>query len=345
MRVERLGNVVRSTLIVLCLLGWTFGWDSLSIAEGQSTDFRLSGPYGYKNLTVYLIHGADREDTTKMLTLEEAIEQRKVVVRETSNVNELSVENTSDDHHVFLQAGDIVKGGKQDRVVANDLVLKPRSGIVPLPSFCVENGRWTKRGGENVQAFEASKNRLNSKALKLAAQEDENQGTVWQKVAEVQDKLGSRLKKSVRAAQSASSLQLSIEDKDVSVGASEYVTALTGLLAQSPDSIGYTFGINGQINSGDIYAGHDLFARLWGKLLNASAMEAFAEFDEKIRAKELAAETVKEFIEHAGRGSAVEKNIGQGNKVRKVVKKESFYYESLTDQDRGSWIHRGYVAK
>jgi len=58
-----------------------------------------------------------------------------------SSVNALTVENTGKDE-VFVQAGDIVKGGQQDRVLSVDLLLPPRSGEVTIAAFCVEHGRW-----------------------------------------------------------------------------------------------------------------------------------------------------------------------------------------------------------
>ena len=71
---------------------------------------------------------------------------------ETGQVNELAIENVSPDRAVFVQAGDIVKGGRQDRVFSQDLVLKPRSGRVPIDAFCVESGRWRQRGGRRRTA-------------------------------------------------------------------------------------------------------------------------------------------------------------------------------------------------
>ena len=41
--------------------------------------------------------------------------------------------------------------------------------------------------------------------------------------------------------------------------------------------IGYAFAINGKVNSADVYASHELFQKLWPKLLESSAVEAFSE--------------------------------------------------------------------
>jgi hypothetical protein len=85
----------------------------LSLPARQSS--RLSGPYKHDNLSIYLVHGQDRVQT-KYLTLTEALEQHKVVVYETGSVNQLQIENLSKED-VYIQSGESVKGGRQDRVL------------------------------------------------------------------------------------------------------------------------------------------------------------------------------------------------------------------------------------
>ena len=89
--------------------------------------------------------------TLHYFTLEQALNQRKVVVHETSQVNELAVQNNSADA-VFIQVGDIVKGGNQDRMITNDFILPPYSGKLPIDAFCVEQDRRGRRGSEPTQA-------------------------------------------------------------------------------------------------------------------------------------------------------------------------------------------------
>src|SRR6185437_14029043 len=108
--------------------------------QTRAGDYRISGPYTEGNLTIFLLHGKDAIPDKKYLTLAEALEQKKAVVHETKNVNEVSVENLSADADLYLEAGDIIKGGQQDRIISMDLIIKPKSGKVPLPCFCVEAG-------------------------------------------------------------------------------------------------------------------------------------------------------------------------------------------------------------
>src|SRR5262249_28919010 len=95
---------------------------------------RVTAPVSHDNLSVYFIQGPDAvADTHKVATLQEALDAGWAVVNETGNVNDLTVENRSTDYELFIQEGDMIKGGKQDRVIAVDLLLPPKSGVVPLP--------------------------------------------------------------------------------------------------------------------------------------------------------------------------------------------------------------------
>src|SRR5262249_38624108 len=132
-----------------------------------ASDYRLSGPYTHKNLTVFLVHGKDQTNKT-FLTLQEALAQKKVRVYETKDVNELAIRNFSN-QDVYVQAGDIVRGGDQDRMISVDFIVPPRSGRMPIAAFCVESGRWNRRGNEQSATFNSSYNYAATKELKLAA--------------------------------------------------------------------------------------------------------------------------------------------------------------------------------
>src|SRR5262245_37612227 len=156
-------------------------------------DYTVSGPYTHKNLTIFLLHGGGQSQSRAPLTLQEAMKRKLVVVREAGDVNRLTIQNRSS-QDVFVQAGDIVKGGQQDRVLALDLIVPPKSGRIPIDAFCVEQGRWSRRGNEAVAAFSASDNALASKDLKIAAKAKRSQGDVWANVSKAQEKLAANLR-------------------------------------------------------------------------------------------------------------------------------------------------------
>src|SRR6266545_601187 len=248
-------------------------------AQGERTqagDYRLSGPYTHKNLTIFLVHGKNTIRGKSFLTLQEALVQKKIVVYETKSVNELSIQNFSDED-VYVQSGDIVKGGQQDRMLSIDLIVPPKSGKLPIAAFCVEHGRWSGRGNEKAAVFSSSSDAVATKEIKLAAKQANSQGAVCENVKAAQDKLSENVGTRVNSTVSESSLQLAVENHKVQETAESYVQALAGIVNGGNDVIGYAFAINSKINSADVYASNALFKKLWPKLLKANAIEAIAE--------------------------------------------------------------------
>src|SRR6185436_5675495 len=135
-----------------------------------------------RNLEVFTLVGADQITKRDYLTLSEAMDKHLVRVDETRNVSQLKIENLSRDVHVFIQAGDIVKGGQQDRTLITDLVLQPKSGPQPIGSFCVEQGRWTRRAGESAAFFYKSDKQLITMMQRYAVKSAKQQSAVWNEV-------------------------------------------------------------------------------------------------------------------------------------------------------------------
>ena len=101
------------------------------------------------------------------LTLDEALAKGAVKVHETGTVNALQIENLGKDE-VFVQAGDIVKGGQQDRVLSVSLMLPPKSGRLSIAAFCVEQSRWSARGKEDMKTFATAAAVVPSREAKIA---------------------------------------------------------------------------------------------------------------------------------------------------------------------------------
>lgn len=311
----------------------------------EAAEFKLSGPYTHGNLSVFLVHGPDRLAGKNYMTLQEALEAKKAVVYETGNVNQLSVENLSKDEELFIQSGDIVKGGQQDRTLEYDLIVPPASGKVPLASFCVENSRWQKRGAEDARSFSASACSLNTKELKIAARYRKNQGEVWKNVAEAQKKLEKSVGQDVRSADSATSLQLTLENQAVQDATGPYLAGFIPLIEGKDDVIGYAFAVNGHINSAEVYGSHALFKKLWPKLIRASAIEAVASRHDGGRPNPFMAEEVEAFLKEVEAGNTVEQ--GTAGNVRQITQetKKSLLFETRDKDKKDGWIHRSYLTK
>ncbi len=315
-----------------------------NIVSGQAPAYRISQPYTYKNLSIFLIHGKNETNRTNIMTLAEAMERKLFRVYETSDVNELMVENLSREMDVFIQSGDIVKGGKQDRVLAVSIIIPARSGKVSIEAFCVESGRWQKRNNEDASQFSSSNERIVSKELKLAANGARSQSDVWAKVSEAQKRLEDSVGAPVAAEESRTSLQLSLENGRVAGTADEYVRSLSNAIAGKTDVIGYAFAINGQINSADIYVSNALFKKLWPKMLKAAAVEAVAHSRGVRLAEPAKAEAVKSFIADADKGDVKERAASGNASIVTREQKDNVVFEARDDRSK-LVVHKSYVKK
>jgi len=332
-----------SQLSLLCL----FCAATLPLAA-QHQPYRISGPYTHENLSIFLIHGASQSKARKYLTLQEALAQRKVVVHETGQVRELAVENVSSED-IYIQSGDIVKGGQQDRVISNDFVLPSKSGKVPVASFCVEQGRWSQRGSEPVHAFMSAEGALPTKQLKTAVKSKKDQAEVWARVREAQVELAASIGGASmdRAGggplmPATASLPLTLENKRLGEHVDSYLRKLSGITAAHKDVIGYAFAINGELNSADVYSSPSLFASLWTKLLKASATEAVSKSSRNKRSLAPGAAAVSAMLADAETGKASTTHIGGRVELIEKETARNLYFES---RDGEGWVHRNYIVK
>ena len=313
---------------------------SVKITVGE---YQLSGPYTHKNLSIFLVHGKNTFTGKTFITLQEAMVQKKVVVYETKSVNELAIENVSNDD-IYVQAGDIVKGGQQDRMIGVDLIVPSRSGKMPISAFCVEHGRWSGRGNERTTVFSSSSDVASTKEIKLAAKRTSSQGAVWENVRVAQDKLSANVGARVNSDVSESSLQLAVEHHKVTATAESYTKALSNIVNNSNDVIGYVFAINGKVNSADVYGSNVLFKKLWPKLLKANAIEAIAEL-QQAGFQPATAEHVKTFLRDSEKTKATEKEVSSRVGLVTGEDAEQIFFETRDRAQKDVWIHRNYIKK
>jgi hypothetical protein len=323
---------------------------------------RLSGPHAYENLAIYFVHGTSAAGAVP-LSLEEAVSRGGVQVIETGRVNELLIENTGKEP-VFVQAGDIVKGGKQDRVLTVSFLLPANSGRLPIQSFCVEQGRWTARGKEDANKFSSATEAMPSRAalLAMAAPAPVKEGgyraagerpdggdvaakqkKVWDSVAATQSKLADGLNASVHSPTSATSLQLSLENEKLKGARASYLAALKGKGEAEADILGYVVAINGQVSSANLYPSNAMFRKMWDKQLAAVVTEAIGEKKATGSGPPPAAAAAAEFLAEAERGkpAAGAEAVGTRQETRDGDR-------ALFNEARGSdggWLHRSYLAK
>lgn len=287
---------------------------------GLPREYTVVGPFIHQNLAVFLIQPKRRTpDSLECLTLEEALRAGTLRVTEHAGgaqVNLLEIENTGD-RSVYIQAGDTVKGGQQDRTLAVDCLVPPRSGKMPISAFCVEPGRWHSRvaiyGAPTTNqfgglAFTFSDAPVATRAQKLAIRLEKNQQQVWT--------AGTTFSTIINGAPSSGSYVLAVESADVQKRVADYVEALKGAVDGSRHPAGMAFAVNGALDSIDLYGDSGLFLKLWPKLLRSAALEASTEKGGTEPGKTFQARDLEELLSKSEPGEATIETLPGDLRVR-----------------------------
>jgi hypothetical protein len=181
----------------------------------------------------------------------------------------------------------------------------------------------------------------------IARERDEvskKQREVWASVAATQRKLSSGLNAPVASPQSASSLQLALENEKLKEARGAYIGALQPAGQKEADVIGYVVAINGRMSSANLYPSNGLFRKMWSKQLAAAVTEAIGE---KPGAAPAAAPppapAVKDFLAEAEKGKSYERAVAAGARQEVRDADKSLYNEARSAD--GKWVHRSYLAK
>ncbi len=275
-------------------------------ASRPEGEWRLLDAVNYENISVFPVVSSYSQDTSPFLTLEEGLATGEVLVREQgsetmvrgrdgrptyipqpstgASVNQLVLINRSK-RPLLLLAGELVSGGKQDRVIGKDRIVPAGAPPLPLDVFCVEHGRWTG------SAQFAAANTIVHPSVRERAAVDQKQTEVWDAVR------GGTTAKPAPAAPppqiSARSLQGAIASngrteayeqiyQSRAVGVSidgfvdevqrRFASATSGLKGERV--VGVVVAYGGEVAWSDIFASGDLFDHYWRKLLRSYAVEA-----------------------------------------------------------------------
>jgi hypothetical protein len=177
-------------------------------------------------------------------------------------VNALYIENISNDT-IYLMAGEVVKGGKQDRVLAQDIILSPGSGRTEIPVFCVEPNRWSYASSDRSfnEYFTVTSNSVRGKAVMA-----KDQHQVWDAVEEVMERQGTQTSTGTYTALESS--------EDYNTKLNEYAEYFEEIFSKTEDCIGFVAVTGDLIIGCDIFATPELFEIQRANILNAYVTEA-----------------------------------------------------------------------
>lgn len=247
----------------------------------------LGVPISYRNLTIVPIHAGTVNDRTDYVTLDEAVRKGYITITEVKGgrVPQAKVVNKSS-HYIFLMAGEMLTGCKQDRLVGKDILLGPKREVI-LPVYCSERGRWTSVSKQFKTLGAAV-----IPELRKMIQGGVSQDAVWKNIGGQHAKLG------VKAPTGA--LQEVYKDEETKRAMESYVATLERIPQLTEDTVGVVVGIGDEIVSIDIFLNHHLFSELWPKLLRSYAMGAI---QTKAETPEVTREKAKELLNKIYRAS------------------------------------------
>lgn len=270
-------------------------------------DWRLLDPITYENISIFPVASSTSQDTSAFLTLDESLSSGDVLVREQggegmarsrdqrapaqqyntgASVNQLVLINRGK-RPVLLLAGELVSGGKQDRIIAKDRIVAPGSDPLPLDVFCVEHGRWS-----SGTQFTTAKTMVHPSVREQAAVK-QSQNDVWASVRAGSTSSHSATAPAARIASSdlAAVMESSAPTQSYTklyqaspVGAPVdiFVEEVQRRFARATSGtkgeriVGVVVAYGGEVAWSDIFASSDLFHHYWPKLLRSYAVEALA---------------------------------------------------------------------
>jgi hypothetical protein len=277
-------------------------------AGHPESDWRILEPVSYENISVFPVVSSSGYDTGNFLTLDEGLASGEVLIREQGSdgmvrhrddnsrvipdyrgaaaVNQLVLVNRSK-RPLLLLAGELVSGGKQDRIIGNDRIVPVGAPPLPLNVFCVEHGRWS-----SGSQFMASKTIVHPSVREKAAV-DQQQSEVWSAVrggttfkatgAAPAARLNSDvLSQTIAAAAPTESYAQVYTSQSTGVSIDEFVEQIaTGFARQTAHLkgqrvVGVVVAYGGEVAWSDIFASSELFELYWNKLLRSYVVEALA---------------------------------------------------------------------
>ena len=269
----------------------TLACSSLLWGGNPNANFKVLSPISHGNLTIFPVAASTTHDTSDFITLDEGIRSGEVVVTEAgrlgglirgphrrippstgAQVNSLVLVNNSK-HPLMLLAGEIVTGGKQDRVVGKDRVIPAESDPVDLGVFCVEPGRWT----EESDHFSTMKSQMAQPSVRSKAMVAQDQRQVWDSVAVANAAAAPGVAGGLAG---RTSYAKTFDDEKVRQAIAEEVAPVeesySSLMRQLRDqhAVGVAVAVGGRLIWADLFASTALLNKYWPKLVRSYAAEA-----------------------------------------------------------------------
>jgi len=271
--------------LAFLLLGVTFA----AAGNPSHSEYRVLPAVTNGNLSIFPVVGGPEYATGSLLTLDEGLRSGNVVVTEAGSVlglvrrgtrmppqsraevNRLVLINNSD-HPLLLLAGEVVTGGKQDRVIGVDRIVPPKSDPIDLSVFCVEPGRWVA----SSEHFGSMKSQMAQPSVRMPAMAERDQQSVWANVHSAIGGMAAAVPMAAPAMQASNSYAKAMDNPEVQKKVGSVAADYDGMLRElrKVGAKGVVVAINGRITWADVFASTDLLEKYWQKLIRSYASES-----------------------------------------------------------------------
>ena len=275
--------------------------------------YRVLAPIESGNLLLFPVVHVDGKATgeTPFVTLDEGFKSGEVEVTEAGRatglvrprggqvnqnrgdqVNTLVLVNHSK-RPLLLLAGEIVTGGKQDRIIAKDRIVPADGDPIDLSVFCIEPGRWTGATDSFGAAANApAKSFMVQPEVRKQAMAAQDQVQVWNSVHGAISQMAAAaapppasglpsadsMARDLGTTSYAKAMQSAVVSQKVDEAAAPVMQGREQVLAKLREehAVGVVVAVHGEIIWADLFANTDLLARYWTKLVRSYAAESLA---------------------------------------------------------------------
>lgn len=310
------------------------------------SDYKVLPPIRHGNLTVFPVVSSTSHDTNGFLTLDEGLRTGEVEVTESGSVrgmirrhppqgvivpdypvrdgaqvNKLVLVNNSK-RPLLLLAGEIVTGGKQDRVIGKDRIVPAESDPIDLDVFCVEPGRWVGASSKFEIAHGVAGGVMAAPSVRGSAMANKDQAKVWSEVGRAREQMTVEVQASASPAAPSAVADLGRTTSYAKVMQNDEVKSKVDSVAQPIEqeyestikqlrdrkAIGVVVAVNGEIVWADLFASTNLLEKYWPKLVRSYATEAVVTRAKGAQVNEKTAQTFLEDMH--GRHETVDREPG-----------------------------------
>ena len=381
-----LSSMFRNFISLTAVSGLTLGAVAPTISgnapapdpsSATENSWRLLPGITYENITLFPVVSSGSADTSAFLTLDEGLASGEVVVTEqgaggmfrsergspatgsnrAASVNQLVLINRSK-RPLLLLAGELVSGGKQDRIIGKDRIVPVGAEPLPLDVFCVEHGRWS-----SGSRFSAAKTMVHPSVREQAAlAKDQNE--VWSAVragstasvavnGRAEPVLAApmitadSISESVEVSAPTQAYSKIYEDGRVGASVEEMVSKLERRFEKSVEGlkgervVGVIVAYGDEVAWSDVFASPELFNHYWMKLLRSYTVEALA----RPQMREVATEgNAREFLRRLN-GKQIEESEPNVYRWRQITEGRLALIELDALTPKPVTIHRLFVLR